>query len=287
MSPLLPLLLVLTGCFTAHNNAVTSEYARQVSTASLRVAQLEQQLVASRERIEQLEEVIRLQGQSEAARLENLDQVNQEIARLRGAIEVAQFELEGTKTSVEEQQLAQEARQLHDEARLRQIEGLLGVKPPPPPQVEGAVPAGVEGTSPDGAPPAGGTEEPPAEELPPDAAGRLEIAVGHMEAGRNGVARAILKRALTENADAAELDEIRYRYAETLFNEEKWRESILEFRKVPDNHPSSDWACWAYYRQGEAMEHLQGLQQAGPFYKGATAGSCKNSEAAKLAKKKL
>ena len=42
MSATLPLLLALTGCFSSHNSAVTSEYARQVSTASVRVAQLEQ-----------------------------------------------------------------------------------------------------------------------------------------------------------------------------------------------------------------------------------------------------
>lgn len=275
----------LSGCFTAHNSEVTSEYARQVSTASLRVAQLEQKLVESDARIEQLEEVIRLQGQSEAESLENLDQVNDEIARLRGAIEVIQFQSGELQTGVEDQQLSQEKRQLFDEVRLSQLEKLLGVKPPPAPQVDGApaedgsVEAG-DGTD-------GGTAEEAVAELPDDAAGRLQVAVEHMEAGRNGVARAILKRTLQENAGAAELDEVRYRYAETFFNEKKWRESILEFQKVPDNHADSDWACWAYFRQGEAMEALQGLQQAAPFYKGATGGSCKKSEAAEQARKKL
>lgn len=280
MSATLPLLLALTGCFSSHNSAVTSEYARQVSTASVRVAQLEQQLVASQDRIAQLEEVIRLQGQSEAARLENLDEVNDELARMRGAIEVLQFERDQLKTGVTEQQLAQEQRQLHDEARLRQIEKLLGVTPPPPP-----TPAGDPGTvgTPTGAPP----PEPELPDLPADAAGRLEAAVAHMEGGRHAVARAILQRALRENAGAPEIAEIRYRFAETWFNEQRWREAILEFQKVPDNHADSDWACWAYYRQGESMENLQGLQQAAPFYKGATGGACKNSEAAKLAKKKL
>lgn len=280
--------LALSGCFTAHNGEVTSEYARQVSTASLRVAQLEQKLVESEGRILQLEEVIRLQGQSEAARLENLDQVNDEIARLRGAIEVLQFQSEETSTGVEEQQLSQEKRQLYDEVRLRQLEKLLGVKPPPAPEVEGAPPGDETATAPagaDGTKPA--TPEEPIAELPTDAAGRLQVAVEHMEGGRNGVARAILKRTLQENAGAPVLDEVRYRYAETFFNEKKWRESILEFQKVPDNHADSDWACWAYYRQGEAMEALQGLQQAAPFYKGATGGSCKKSEAAELARKKL
>ena len=275
-------LLALVGCFSTHNSAVTSEYARQVSTASLRVAQLEQELVRSQERISQLEEVIQLQGQSDAARMENLDQVNDELARLRGAIEVSEFERGQLAASMEEQQLSQEGRQLHDEARLRQIEGLLGVKPPPAPVLEGAAGDGEGGTGTEGTP-----EEAEIVELPETASGRLEVAVEHMEAGRHGVARAILKRAIAENADAPEISEIRYRYAETFFNEKRWRESILEFQKVPDNHANADWACWAYFRQGEAMETLQGLQQAAPFYKGATTGSCKNSEAAKEAKKKL
>lgn len=275
-----PLMLALSGCFSSHNSAVTSEYARQVSTASVRVAQLEQQLVASQDRIAQLEEVIRLQGQSEAARLENLDEVNDEIARMRGAIEVLQFERDQLKTGVTEQQLVQEQRQLQDEARLRQIEKLLGVTPPPPPPAPDGLPAPAPGTP--------ATEpEPAMPDLPADAAGRLEAAIGHMEAGRHAVARVILQRALTENAGAPEIPEIRYRYAETWFNEQRWREAILEFQKVPDNHATSDWACWAYFRQGESMENLQGLQQAMPFYKGATGGACKNSEAAKLAKKKL
>ena len=81
--------------------------------------------------------------------------------------------------------------------------------------------------------------------------------------------------------------ELRYRLAETWFNEGDWRRAILGFQTVIDNHPDSEWACWGYFRQGESMEAFQGLQQAGPFYQGATQGACKTSEAAKAAKKKL
>ena len=101
------------------------------------------------------------------------------------------------------------------------------------------------------------------------------------------MARAILARAIEDHAGVDEMAELRYRHAETYFNEEGWREAILEFQTVIDNHADDDWACWAYYRQGEAMEAFQGLQQARAFYQGATLGSCKSSEAGKLAKKKL
>ena len=283
----------LSGCFTAHNAEVTSEYARQVSTATLRVAQVEQELVVSQDRILQLEESIRLRGQSEAERLENIDQVNTEVARLRGQIEVISFQQSEIDSSSGDQQISWERRALHAESRMRQLESFLGVSPPPPPTdaelgltvgADGAVIGeGDGGTSTDESP----AVQQPTETLPDDASGKLDIAAGHMEAGREGVARAILNRAIADHVGAPEMAEIRYRYGETFFNEQKWREAILEFQKVIDNHAKDDFACWSYYRQGEAMEQFSGLQQATAFFRGATTGACKNSEASKLAKKKL
>ena len=286
--------LWLTGCFAAHNTAATSEYARQVSTAPLRVSQLEQQLVEAQERIVQLEEVIRLQGQSDAQALENVDQVNAELARLRGRMEVLEFNADEMGKSVTDQQLSQEQRQLHDEARLRQLEGFLGVQAPPLPSVSGGSdteavdgasdedpdPYAVEPTESEGD---GAADEP----IPETASGKLELAAGHMEEGRQTVARAILEQAITQHTGDALTPELRYRLAETWFNEGDWRRAILGFQTVIDNHPDSEWACWGYFRQGESMEAFQGLQQAGPFYQGATQGACKTSEAAKAAKKKL
>lgn len=276
-------LFTTSGCWVGQNSAATAEYARQVSTATLRVAQLETELAKSQQRIEQLEDVIRVQGQSEASRLENIDEVNTEVARLRGQIEVIQFQLDDMKLLVEATQIGTERRQLHDEKRLAQIESFLGVKPPPPPTdaemgiLPGEGTALLEPTTP----------EPPPAELPATAAGKLEVAIEHMEAGRQGVARAVLQRAMNEHAGDSHMAEIRYRYAETFLNEEKWRPAILEFKKVSDNHPDSDFSCWAYYRQGEAMEKVSGINDARLFYSGATAGHCKNSDAGKAAKKKL
>ncbi len=70
-------------------------------------------------------------------------------------------------------------------------------------------------------------------------------------------------------------------------NEEQWRTAILEFKKVSDNHPDSEWSCWAYYRQGEAMERISGREDAGLFYSGGTVGPCRHSEAARAARQKL
>jgi len=291
------LLLGLSGpepALAGPNAGASSDYARQVSTVSLRMAELEQLLVKSEQRIEQLEEVIRLQGQSEASRLENLDQVNAEVARLRGQLEVLTFRLGELEDSVERDQISRERRLLHSESRLRQLEKFLGVTPPPPPTdvelgLAEANPddAGDETETPSGPDEADLPSEEVEVEVPDTAAGKLELAAENMEAGRQVVARAILEQALTAHVGSDEMAEIRYRLAETYINEKDWTSAILKFQKVIDNHPDSDWKCWAHLRQGEAMEALQGLQQARAFYAGATQGKCKNSEAGKAAKKKL
>jgi TolA-binding protein len=273
------------------NSGASSDYARQVSTVSLRMAELEQLLVDGEQRIEQLEEVIRLQGKSEASRLENLDEVNTEVARLRGEIEVLTFRLGEIESAVEKDQISRERRLLHTESRLRQLEKFLGVTPPPPPtDVElGLVGDGSQESPEDMASDAVPGDEVPAEEsleVPDTAIGKLDLAAEHMRAGRQGVARAVLQKAIDDHGSAEEIAEIRYRFAETYINDQDWRNAILQFQKVIDNHPDSDWTCWAHLRQGEAMESLQGPQHARPFYAGASQGKCKNSEAAKAAKKK-
>lgn len=281
---LVGLLVGGSGCWAAQNGAASAEYARQVSTASLRVAQLEAELARSLQRIEQLEEVIRMQGQTEASRLENIDQVVAEVTRLRGDVEVQRFELLAANEAGEKAGIDRERRLIHGERRLHQIESFLGIKPPPPP-TDAELGVASTGEPGDAEPTAEAAVEP--EELPPTAAGKLDRAVEHMQAGRQGVARSILQKAIADHPRAQELDEVRYRYAETFLNEEKWRPAILEFKKVIDSHADSPWACWAYYRQGEAMEQISGIQDARVFYSGATQGQCRNSDAAKAAKKKM
>ena len=274
-------LLLAAPAFAAPNP--TSEMARQVSTAQLRVAEVEAQLVEAEVQIDQLQEWVSHQGQSQADRLENLDQVNAEVARLRGAIEVMQFELAQVKQAVEEQQLGQEKRQLYDELRLSKLESFLGVTPPPAP-TDADLGMGPS----DGTPPADGTGEPEAPaDVPADANGKLELAVEHMAAGRQGVARAILKGAIAAHVGSKEMPEIRYRLAETYFNDESWASAVSEFNKVINNHPSSEWACWSYYRQGEAFELLGKRDGAKAFYAGATEGACRGSDAAAKAREKL
>jgi TolA-binding protein len=266
-----------------------------VTTTQVRISQLEQLLVESQLRIEQLEEVIRQQGQSEAQKLENFDQVNAEVVRLRGSIEVLQFDLAEVKRLVTDDRTANEKRLLYSEMRLAQIEKMLSLKPPPPPtDADLGLGTGLTGT-PTGVPPAPGDPVPvpvPApgttsEEVPATADGKLELAAKHMQEGRPAVARAILKAAIEQHVGASEMDEIRYRYAETFFNEQDWKTAISKFNDVINNHPTSSWKCWSFFRQGEAFEAMGEVEGAKAFYKGATEGSCKASEAAREAKKKV
>lgn len=273
----------------------SAEYARQVTMAQTRVAQLEALLVEAELRIEQLEEVIRQQGQNEQNRLENLDQVNIEVSRLRGSIEVLQFESGEMKRVLRDLQLDSERRQLHAEMRLSAIEKVLGVKAPPPPSDSdlGIEPmadgAGADsgGTPTGGSAPSGDAAEPTVGEIPGTAQAKLDLAIEHMRADRQEVARAVLRAALDEHPDAAETDEIRYRLAETWFNQGEYRTAIREFNKVVNNHPESDWKCWAFFRMGEAFDALGKPDGGKAFYKGATERDCRTSEAAKLAKDKL
>ncbi len=265
----------------------SSEVARQLSTAQLRVADVETQVVQTGVQLKQLQEWVANQGRSEADRLENLDQVNAEVARLRGSMEVLQFQLTELQQALEDQQLSLEKRQLYDEMRLTQIEAFLAVQPPPPPTAAdlGLGPAPGDGTTDGGD--AGAVASPAPEDIPEDADGKLELAIGHMEAGRQAVARAILNAAVDAHVGSKEMAEIRYRLAETWFNEKKWAPAVSGFNKVINNHAGSEWSCWSYYRQGEAFEAMGKPDGAKAFYAGATEGSCRNSDAADKAKTKL
>jgi len=282
----------------------SAEMSRQLTTTQVRLAQLEALLVEAELRVEQVEEVIRTQGRDEQSRLENIDQVNAEVARLRGAIEVLEHQANEVGQSLSDFQLETERRQLHAEMRLAQIESYLKIKPPPVPTDEDLGISSDGTTTPVSRPPLAGDDRndrasgvddpgdggvaPDPGALPETAADKLELAVGHMADGRQTVARAILAEAIEAHPGADEMAEIRYRHAETYFNEGDYKGAIKEFNKVLNNHPKSDWRCWSMYRMGESFEKLgKGSGSAKAFYKGATDRGCKGSEAAKLAKDKL
>ena len=257
---------VLLGCSWLTNSGAVDGYSQQVRVAMVRVVTLESSLSDSDARLSQLEEVIRLQGQNDAERLETMDQVNREISRLRGELEVVRFELDNLKEVLQGDELDRERRMLHGELRLEQLERFLGVESPPAPsdaelglleEPAEAVDEAAEGAI--------SGEETGA--LPPEAQGKLDLAIEHMRSGRQAVARAILEKAIDDHAGATELAEIRYRVAETWFNEANWPKAIKSFQAVVDNHAQADWAAWSVLRQGESFEKMGEPAKAKVFYK--------------------
>ena len=303
-----------SGCLPRPNVEATAAYSRQVAMTMLRVAQMEEVLAGNQSRVEQLEEVIRVQGQHAASRLETMEEVNFEVSRLRGEIEVAKRELELLRTSLHDYQIAQESRQLRDEARLAQLETFLGLEPPKAVALEsltgdsedgdGEVEPGTpveKAPGADGGPLGDGetdttsasaagdtstedtTEAPAQEQTVED---RINLANEHIDAGRYAVARAVLAKAIEDNADAKEVPEMRYTVAQTYLHEENWRSAATELKAVLDNYSSSEWASWSMLRLGECFQGLGKEDSAVLFYEGVVQ-SYPRSDAAKEAKRRL
>lgn len=274
-------MLAFSGC-TAHMGASREVHAI-ASAAQIRVAQTEALLADSEKRIRQLEEAVRLQGRTAANRMESAGQIDEEIARLRGEIEVLVFQMEELQLANEQLQVSGEARQLHDEMRLAQLEAFLGLEPPPAPTMGdlGLSPVGPVATEAD-------KKEASTEAVQASSASELlELARGHVDAGRTSVARVLLERAVKEYPGAEELAEVRFLTAEILFSAENWRSAANAYQAVSDHHPGSAWSCRSLLRQGACFDAL-GRPDAGRlFYEGAMEGHCRGSEDAAEAERRL
>lgn len=312
------LLALLAGCVPFHNQAATAEYDRRVVVANMRVAQLEESLSDADARLAQAEEWIRVRGHEDSEQLEDIEQVNQAVRSVRGEIELLRHDVDGMRQTVDRLQVDQELRLFQADARLKQLESYLGVTPPPPPTAEdlGLVAADSVagcGEEPDCEDPAcqhleacGGEpapepgdcgEEPDCEnpacaeraecqEAPDTASGYLDLGIEHMKAGRQGVARAVFEKAMAEFPDDDLVPELRYRVAETWFNESRWQKAAISFQHVLDNHGTSEWASWSMLRQGECFLQLGDQSAARLFYE-ELGRLYPDSEAAREAKRAL
>jgi TolA-binding protein len=279
-----PLLLSLSGCWAVQNTASNGRYTREVSLATLRVAQLEAALTEAESRVSQLEEFARLQGENEVSRVENLDDINIELNRLRGGIEQLTFQLGQLQADLVQSSTSSDQRLLYSENRLVEIEQFLNIEPPPMASavaVDGAVVGGAENNV-----GAVGASVPEPVSEPVALSDQLDVAVEHLLADRSGVARALLQRLLSDNVGASELDEVRYRLAESHFNEKNWGGAARAFQQVVTNHPKSQWAPWAMLRQGECFVKMGQKKNANMFYEDLIAKYPK-SKAATEAKTRL
>ena len=240
--------------------SATSAYERELALQATYSQALESEAETVRLRVDQLEEINRYRGQQEAEKLENLDQVQDELQRLRGILEEEQFKA---------QQAADDRLALDEdtafrveylELRVATLERSLGLEAPQPPdQGSGVVvdPGGEVQLVPD----------PPVEvELGASPAELIKRAEEALAKDQPGVARALLTRLLKESPSDPLAAKARYRLAESWFNEGQYQRAILAFEEVVSQHSDTDWAPWAMVRQGECFEKLGQQEEARLFW---------------------
>lgn len=280
---------LLSGC--AAHQGVSGEIQSGFTAASQRAQLAEEAVQELTDRLDALDEALRAGGGADA---EALAAVQAEVAALRGSAEEATFAVQQVRADLDQYRIDQERRVLHAEARLAQVEQLLGVAPPPVPDLGVGTPtapattppttgpATPPTTSPDTAPP---PTAPPA--TPPADAqtfdGRLSLAEQRMREGQQAAARAILEAAVQAQPNHARVAEAHYRIAETWFNEGAFRDAVRAFRVVTDRYEKSAWAPWAMLRIGESFDGLGRGDAADTFYD-AVLRNFPNSDAASEAK---
>lgn len=279
-SPVL-IALLLSGCATT---GVSSRLETGFVVASQRAQLAEAGVQDLQDRITEMEAALREQGMDRASGMATVQEIRAEVARLRGAVEELGFSLTELRADFDTIQMDRERRDLHAEARLTQLEALLGVTPPPPPRL--GLPEDGEAVSATGTP-AGtvpGVSDSVVEAT--DFESRLALAESRMEEGQQAAARAILEMAVQAEPGHPRATEAKYRAAETYFNEGKWREAARQFQAVSDADARSPFTPWAMLRIGECFDAMGRPDAAVTFYEGVDR-KFPGTDAAKEAKRLL
>lgn len=266
--------ILLAGCVLDRTGqSATEAYKREMALHATRITAIEASLKESETRVRQLEEVTRARGQEEIMRMETVDQVRNELARIRGELEVFQHN-RGVETEFQGKfQEDVDFRMSYLEARAAALEKALGVQAPAPPEKRAAsVIAAAGGTSDSSTTtvsgnPTPGTDTNAASEpvaTTPDEV--FTLAQTHLAESRNKAARAVFERFIAQFPKDERVPEARYRAAQTLYNEGDYQKAILGFQEVLDKHGTSPWASWAMLRQGQCFESLGQKQNALVFY---------------------
>ena len=290
---LLPLLALglTTGCVLDRTGqSATEVYRREVALQSARVANIEKQFDGVDSRVAQIEELNRTRGQDEILKLETLEEVRAEVARMRGEVEVLAHDFGQSGGDARTQHEDAAFRLIWLEQRADELEKSMGLSTPPPPARESLV-SPDEGTSAEDPNPGLATRDAAKKQgssdegvTDPDA--MLKLAEEHLAAGREPAAEAVLGRFLTAHPKHERAAEAKYRRAEAAFNAKNYPASVLRFQEVIDGHKKSIWAPWAMLRQGEAFEEQGQKPNAQLFYEEVVRAWPK-SKAAAEAKTKL
>lgn len=290
---LLALFLLTSGCVLDRTGQSASEiYRRELALQGAAVTNFESQIDNVEGRLRQLEELNRAQGQEEILKMETLEQVRGEVARMRGEVEVLQhnFGQQGTDTLARQEDAS--FRLLWLEQRADELERSLGLETPAAPEHETPIDPNASGEPTTGTPSDSGETDTSAAGAEPDGgavtepAALIKLAEEHLAAGRESAAEAVLERFLELHPKHAKTSEVLYRKAEAAFNAGRYAAAVLRFQEVIDGHKKSPWAPWAMLRQGECFE-AQGQKDNAQLFYEDVARMWPKSKAAGEARKKL
>ena len=206
--------------------------------------------------------------------METVDQLRNEVARLRGDLEVLQHDTAQTSDRSGRFLEDSEFRFGYVDTRLKALEAALGLKPPATVAAVAGATAGegsAAATEPAAEGPAGTTGEgsgAPEETPPADATPEALLALGeaHVAAGRWKAARAVYQRFVDTTPSHPKIDEGHYRLAEAWYGEGQYQSAILAYQVVLDGWADSPWASWSMLRQGQCFAALGQKENATLFY---------------------
>jgi tol-pal system protein YbgF len=273
----LPLLLVAVtpGCVLDRSGqSATEAWRREMAIQSTRTLALQESLEDVTRRVDQIEEVTRARGQEEILRMETVDQIRSEVARIRGDVEVIQHSLGISTESSGRFQEDTDYRLAFAEARLALLEKNLGLSAPAPPprKVEGSVSGVSDAAGGDGVAKGesgseagdSGVDEAALKAATPDEL--LALAESHMRDNKPKAARAVLERFIVANPKHERLSEAHYRLGQALFADKEYQRAVLSFQEVLDKYKDSPWAPWAMLRQGESFAAMGKKDNAQLFF---------------------
>lgn len=290
--------LGLGGCVLDRTGqSATAGIQRELAVHNARIQNVEAGFDSLDARVAQLEELTRNRGQEEILRMETLEQVRQEVARLRGDLEVLQHESDQLSLDAYARDEDATYRLVWLETRAAQLEQAMGLEPPAPPSPEELAAARDEGqetvvegedsgaeAAAEGEGEASDAVDEGANLTDPDAL--IALAEEHLAAGRDKAAIAVLNRYLEQHSGHKRAAEALYRRAEAHFNGGAYQAAVLRFQEVIDRHKDSAWASWAMLRQGECFDAQGQPDNARLFYEDVVRMWPK-SKAAKEAASKL
>ncbi|MDP2309264.1 MAG: tetratricopeptide repeat protein [Pseudomonadota bacterium] len=264
--------LLLACVIDRTGQSATDQMHRELADHGRRVRELEVVSEDMSRRVGQMEEVTRARGQEEILKMETMEQLRQEVARIRGDFEVLQHDYGTYEQAGVGFQQDSDYRMSYVESRVGELEKSLGVKSPPPPTRDPSTGA-VTGTDPGGpaaadpGTPDPGTPTPEAQVPVTGTPEELFALIGkNLEEGNGGVARAVAKRFIQDNPKSDRVAEAYYRIAESWQNEADYKTAAAAFQLVSDKYSQSTWAPWSVLRVGECFAALGDKENARLFW---------------------